>query len=56
MRIIRANKSENEQKSIDFYVFEDARLNGTMTKQVGQLVQAEMNMADEKPRESGTTF
>jgi len=41
------------KESIGFYVFEDARLNGTMTKQVGQLVQPEMNMVDEKPSESG---
>ena len=44
------------KESIELYDFEDARLNGTMTKHVGQLVQPEINMADEKPRESGTTF
>ena len=44
------------KESIDLYVFEDARLNGTTTKHVGQLVQPEIYMEDEKPRASGTTF
>ena len=35
---------------------EDARLNGTTTEHVRQLVEPEINMADEKPRESGTMF
>ena len=41
---------------IDLYVFEDARLSGINTKQVGELVQPEINMVDEKQGESGTMF
>jgi hypothetical protein len=41
------------KESIDFYVLEDARLNGTTAKQLGQLVQPEINMADEKKENRG---
>jgi len=49
-------KRKLNKGSIDLYVFEDARLNGATPKHVGQLVQPEINMADENPRKSWTSF
>ena len=47
-------KVKMDEESIDLMFREDAQLNSTTTEHVGQLVQPEIHMADEKPRESGT--
>jgi hypothetical protein len=44
-------KEKMNKESIALYVFEDARLNCARIKHVGQLVQPENKLTDEKPRE-----
>ena len=43
-----------KKESIDIYVFEDARLDGTTNENVREMVKPEINMADDNPRVSGT--
>ena len=43
-----------KKESIDIYVFEDARLDGTKNENVREMVKPEINMADENLRVYGT--
>ena len=42
------------KESIDIYVFEDTRLDGTKNENVQEMVKPEINIADENPRVYGT--
>ena len=42
------------KESINFYVLEDARLDGAKNDNVRGMIKPEINMTDENPRVSGT--